>query len=108
VTRLLEGARGLADDATDLLRGQSACVEDVGQRHGPAEWLLDDEGDVHVGAHVKDPDESGILDARSSAGRVERCRGDGRRSGEADEDDLAVQGVVGGSPPLVMGSLGGA
>jgi hypothetical protein len=64
--------------------------------------------DAVVGADVEDADEAGVLDAGRAAGGIERGWGDGRPGGEAHEHDVALEGVVGGTPTLVVGALGGA
>ncbi len=108
VARLVEGRGGLTGQTAHLVGGEAAALEQVRERNGSGERLLDDETDALVGADVEHPHEAKVLDAGGTPGGVQRRCRDRGRGGEADQHDLALEGVVVGAPALVVHTLRGA
>ena len=69
--RRLEAGGGLAGDAADLLGGQPALLEELGEGVGVVDGLLDEERDALGAADVEHAHEAVVVEAGGPAGGVE-------------------------------------
>ena len=90
----LQGGGDLAGDAAHLVAGHAAVADELGERAGLAEVLLDDVGDVVVAADVEDAHEDGVGDRGGAARGVEQGRGAVVVAGDAEHRDDARPSVV--------------
>ncbi len=96
----LEGGRHLTGDAAHLVAGHAAVADQLGERAGLAEVLLDDVGDAVVGADVEDAHERRVRDRGGPARGIEQGRGAVVVGGDAEQRDAAPEGDVVGRPAL--------
>ncbi len=101
----LEGGRDLTDDAADLVGGEAALVDELGQRSGTGVVGLDDPGDAVLAADVEDAVERGGLESCGAAGGVEQGAGAVVALGQAEHHDGAPEGRVVSGPAFASVAL---
>ena len=94
----LQGRGDLAGDPPHLVAGHATVGDQLGERAGLAEVLLDDVGDVVVAPDVEDAHEDDVGDRGGTAGGVEQGRGAVVVARDAEHRDGATEGRVVGGP----------
>ena len=91
--------------ALALLGLDAALLEQVGQRVGVTDGLLDEERDALGAPDVEDAHEPVVVEAGGSSGGVEGGVGVGLLLGEADDDHIALERRVVGRPAFGLRQL---